>query len=269
MNQRDSSYAKWLGIVGGVSLLAAALLEYWPSSNPLSWLTLDEARAAAATQNKPMFVDVYADWCAPCKEMDRTVFPDDSVKTILTGKYILAKVNGDDPTHGEMMRKQFGIRAYPTYIVLSPSGKERKRTVGFMQKSNLIRWLNDSTGVTILLWPDLDKAFQNAASQKKRVMVLILQSGDEIERTNALFEEGNLTGTIDRNFIPTLLVRGNAGEEKLLEEVNASPKTGMSEIIVFGDKRNEVGRFFVTTEMHFRSLALANKLMEYAPPRTH
>jgi thiol-disulfide isomerase/thioredoxin len=264
MNQRDTTYAKWAGLAGIVFLIAAAVLDYWPASDPLKWTSFEEAKSVAASQNKPIFVDVYADWCGPCKAMDKEVFPNDSVKFILTTRYVLAKVNGDDPVRGDTLKKQFGIRAYPTYIVLSSAGKERKRHIGFFQKTDFIKWLNDSTGVQILQWPDLQKATVVAQGQKRRIMVLILQSGEDIEGATAVMENEEVAHTIDKYFVPTLLVRGNVGEEKLLEQVGASPKTGMREVIVLENGGERVGRFFIDFQMQYNRSLLASKLLELA-----
>jgi thiol-disulfide isomerase/thioredoxin len=264
MNQRDTTYAKRTALAGAVFLIVAAVLDYWPVSNPLHWISFREAREIAASQNRPIFVDVYTDWCGPCKMMDRVVFPDDSVKGLLTSRYVLAKINGDDPVLGDSLKGQFGIRAYPTYIVLGPTGKERKRHVGFMAKSPMVRWLSDSVGVQILQWPDLEKAVGAAQFSRRRVMVLILQSGDDIEATDRMIEEQQLGPVIDKYFVPTLLVRGNAGEEKLLDRVGASPKTGMREIIVLDEKGKAVGRFFITLQMQFDKVSFTSKLYEFA-----
>lgn len=264
MNQRDTTYAKWVGLAGIVFLIAAAVLDYWPASDPLKWTSFEEARGVAASQNKPIFVDVYAEWCGPCKMMDKVVFPDDSVKNILMTRFVLAKIDGDDPVLGDTLKNQFGIRAYPTYIVLSPMGKERKRQVGFIPKTNLIKWLNDDTGVQILQWPDLDKAFSIAELQRRRVMVLVLQSGGDIEAANRILEDQEVRGVIDKHFVATLLVMGNVGEERLLEEVGASPKTGMREVIILENNHKEVGRFFIAGEMESNYPALAAKLIELA-----
>ncbi|MCX6133120.1 MAG: thioredoxin family protein [Ignavibacteriales bacterium] len=268
MNQRDTTYAKWVGLAAAAFLVLGAVLEYWPASDSIKWLRFEEARGAAATQNKPIFVDVYADWCGPCKAMDKDVFPNDSVKNILTSRYIPAKIDGDDPVSGDTLKKQFGIRAYPTYIVLSPAGKERKRHVGFFPKTDLIKWLNDSVGVQILLWPDLQKATIVAQAQKRRIMVLILQSGDDIEAATAIIEDEEVARAIDKHFVPTLLVRGNIGEGKLLQQVGASPKTGMREVIVLENTGKAVGRFFMNFQMQYNRSLLASKLMELALKQT-
>ncbi|MGA3246013.1 MAG: thioredoxin family protein [Bacteroidota bacterium] len=264
MNQRDTTYAKWSGLVAVVFLIVGAVLEYWPASNSIQWLGFEEAKSVAASQNKPIFIDVYADWCGPCKAMDKEVFPNDSVKSVLTSRYVPAKINGDDRVVGDTLKKQFGIRAYPTYIVLSPAGRERKRHIGFLQKTEFVKWLNDSTGVQILLWPDLKKATFVAQGQKRRMMVLVLQSGDDIEAANAVMDDEEVVHTIDKHFVPTLLVRGNVGEEKLLQQVGASPKTGMREVIVLENSGKEVGRFFINFQMQYNHSLLASRLMEFA-----
>ncbi len=265
MNQRDLTYAKWITLVSGVFLLFAAVTEYWPASaTSLNWLTLAEARVEAARQEKPIFVDVYADWCGPCKQMERTVFPTDSVHDLLTGRFVLAKINGDDPVTGDSLKKQFGIRAYPTYIVLSPTGKERKRRVGFVNKTNLIGWLTDSAGVQILSWPELKTAVMNAQALRRRIMVLVLQSGEDIEHANTMFEGQKVAEAINKFYVPTLLVRGNSGEESLLSQISASPRTEMREVLVLESSGKEVGRFFITQQMQFSSFVLENKLVELA-----
>ncbi|MBF8296870.1 MAG: Thioredoxin protein, partial [Bacteroidetes bacterium] len=179
-------------------------------------------------------------------------------------RYVLAKINGDDPVQGDTLKKQFGIRAYPTYIVLSPAGKERKRHIGFFQKSEFIKWLNDSTGVQILQWPDLQKATLVAQGQKRRIMVLVLQSGDDIEGATAVMENEDVARTVDKYFVPTLLVRGNVGEEELLQRVGASPKTGMREVLVLENSGKRVGRFFIDFQMQYNRSLLASKLLELA-----
>jgi thioredoxin-related protein len=262
MNQRDTTYAKWFARVGGILLIVAAVLEYWPSKNALQWLNIDEAKALAAIQKKPVLVDVYAEWCGPCKNMDKNVFPDDSVQLILKSRYVLAKINGDDAILGDTLRKQFHIKAYPTYVVLTPTGKERKRHIGFFPRSSFIRWLADSTDVQIVQWLELDKAVGEAALQKRRVMILVLVSSEEIEAANDMFEEQKVGEIVAKHFVPTLLVRSNTSDRAAIEQLGAKEKEGVGEVIVLESDRREVGRFRIDSQMEYSTVALANKLTE-------
>ena len=263
MNQRDTTFAKWLAIIGGILLMSAAVMEYWPVGTPLQWLGIEEAKALAASQKKPVLVDVYAEWCGPCKNMDKSVFPDDSVQLILKSRYVLAKINGDDPVFGDTLRKQFQIKAYPTYIVLTALGRERKRHIGFFPRSNFIEWLSDSTGVQILQWLELDKVVAEASLQKRRVMVLVLRSSEHTEHANDLFAEQKVGEIIGKHFIPTLLVKSNSSDWKAIEQLGSTEKEGIGEVIILESDRKEVGRFRIDRQMQFSSAALANKLTEF------
>jgi thiol-disulfide isomerase/thioredoxin len=262
MHQRETTYAKWLAIAGGIFLIVAAVMEYWPSKNELPWLDIDEAKATAIRLKRPILVDVYAEWCGPCKSMEKNVFPDDSVQLILKSRYVLAKINGDDPVLGDTLRKQFHIKAYPTYIVLTPTGRERKRHIGYYRRSPFIEWLNDSTGVQILQWQELDKVMAEASLQKRRVMVLVLYSSEDVEPVNDMFEEQKVAEIIGKHFVPTLLVKSNSSDRAASEQLGSTEKGGMGEVIVLESDRKEVGRFRIESQMEFNNAALANKLAE-------
>jgi thiol-disulfide isomerase/thioredoxin len=264
MHQRETTYANWLAMIGGIFLIVAAVLEYWPSKPALEWLDIDAAKRIAMREKKPVLVDVYAEWCGPCKSMEKNVFPDDSVQLVLKSRYVLAKINGDDPVLGDTLRKQFNIRAYPTYIVLTPAGRERKRHVGFYPRSHFIEWLNDSTGVQILQWQELDKVVVESSLQKRRVMVLVLYSSEDIESANDMFEQQKVGEIIGKYFVPTLLVKSNSSDRAAIEQLGSTGKGGMGEVIVLQSDRREVGRFRIEGQMEFNNAIIANKLTELA-----
>lgn len=86
------------------------------------------AQAQAKAQGKRLFIDFETDWCGPCHQMDQLVYNADLV--VDAAKDLIAvKIDGD--AFRDLV-KQFNVAAYPTMILLDPSGKERARNVGYI-----------------------------------------------------------------------------------------------------------------------------------------
>ncbi|MBF8249206.1 MAG: putative thioredoxin [Bacteroidetes bacterium] len=259
MHQRQNIFARGAGIVCAVFFAGSIAVDYWPSNSSLTWLSLDEAQTSARESNKPVFLDIYAEWCPPCKQMERFVFPDDSVQDLLTRKFTLAKVNLDDPVWGDSVKKRFQVRAIPTYIVLAPNGREIKRHVGFFEKSAFIKWLGDSH-MLILSWRSFEKARAQGEFLGKRLLVLVTADSENFEKLNSLIDTPGARRIIDSLFVPTLLTRTNKSDEMFIAQLGAA-KTRMDEIIVL-DGEKEIGRFVISPDMYFNENRFLQKLSE-------
>src|SRR6218665_1777384 len=75
-------------------------------------ITLNEARTLAKTQNKPVFVDVYATWCGPCKYMANTTFMDKEIGNYFNAEFINVKLDGEK-ADGPTVMSDFGTTASP------------------------------------------------------------------------------------------------------------------------------------------------------------
>ena len=60
----------------------------------ITWYSYDEGMKIAQAQNKPVMIDIYADWCKYCKELDRVVYTDSDVIN-LADKFVCIKFNAD------------------------------------------------------------------------------------------------------------------------------------------------------------------------------
>ena len=77
----------------------------------------------ALVQKTPVIVDVYADWCAACKELEKYTFSDSQVLKL--GKnflFIKLDATKDSPLIQEV-RRQYQIKGLPTILFFSKSGK--------------------------------------------------------------------------------------------------------------------------------------------------
>lgn len=62
--------------------------------------------------NRPVLVDFWADWCAPCKTLMPML---EKLANEYNGSFLLAKVNADEMN---MISGQFGVRSLPTVMLI-------------------------------------------------------------------------------------------------------------------------------------------------------
>src|SRR5439155_7367537 len=70
----------------------------------------------------------YATWCAPCRWMDRVVYPDPLLAEASEGVRMI-RVDVDSPA-GKALAARFDVQAYPTLVFMGRDGKESLRWIG-------------------------------------------------------------------------------------------------------------------------------------------
>ncbi|MDR1726971.1 MAG: thioredoxin family protein [Acidobacteriota bacterium] len=93
-----------------------------------------ERLARAAEERTPVFIDFYADWCAPCRELDEKTYSDPEVVRRSRGFVMVkADLTDDDDPEVRALMERFRIRGVPTLVFLRPDGEELPglRGVGF------------------------------------------------------------------------------------------------------------------------------------------
>jgi len=86
--------------------------------------------AEAQKDNKLVFVDMYTDWCGPCKLLDKDTFHDAKFIEVINKGFIPVKLNAEKD--GLDVAQAQDVQAYPTGLVFSSDGKVVKRFVGFL-----------------------------------------------------------------------------------------------------------------------------------------
>ncbi|MCP4578184.1 MAG: thioredoxin fold domain-containing protein [Deltaproteobacteria bacterium] len=125
--------------VGIIALVVATvLIESWVMQGPgVNWRTYsDELLLEAKRRNKPVIVDFSADWCSPCRELEKITFHNAEIVKQAEDNFIMLKVDltrKGNPVH-ERLLKDYGIKGVPTVVFLDHEGNERRdlRLVDFL-----------------------------------------------------------------------------------------------------------------------------------------
>ncbi len=92
-------------------------------------VALQEAFKQAKAENKPIFVDFYTSYCAPCKIMDEYVFTAPDLAQLLNSNFVNYHYNCEDFDAYPFMNK-YNVTNYPTLLFLRPDGTVIKSIVG-------------------------------------------------------------------------------------------------------------------------------------------
>ncbi len=96
----------------------------------------------AALERKPVFIDFYADWCIPCKELDRRTFVAPAVVEASGGFLMLkADLTSSSSRLARELTRKYKIRGVPTLVFLAADGNEIAdlRVVGFVDKDEFLK----------------------------------------------------------------------------------------------------------------------------------
>ena len=96
--------------------------------------TVSNFEAEVLSADKPVLVDFWASWCAPCRMLAPVV---EEVARETEGRAIVGKLNVDDEM--ELARKD-RVASIPTLIVFE-NGQEVRRSVGVVEKEDILELL--------------------------------------------------------------------------------------------------------------------------------
>lgn len=105
-------------------------------------ITLEKAKKEALKSGKLIFIDAYTDWCGPCKRMAATSFKDEAVGDLFNKNFINVKIEMEKSPEGPDVARKYGVKAYPTLLIIDGTGRVVKQTIGMKSKDQLIALAN-------------------------------------------------------------------------------------------------------------------------------
>lgn len=123
--------------------------------NAPDWIPLETALTHVQNEqsDRLILIDIYEVGCRFCRQMEREVYPSESIRTLLDQSFIPVKINGNSDNtiyfNGETITEQqfanrMGLTAFPFTVVMDSDGNVLKSRRGYMGVAELSRFLNDA-----------------------------------------------------------------------------------------------------------------------------
>ncbi len=122
-------------------------------------ISLKDAQKLAAKQERFVFVDVYATWCKPCKQMAAEAFKDAEISELMNTFFVNLQVDGE--AGGRSIASKYNVQGYPTTLIINPQGVLIAKNEGYAGVGNFLIQMEAAADLTSTghLYLEVQKAY--------------------------------------------------------------------------------------------------------------
>ena len=172
-----------------LAVVLAFVLHTQQSHAQIKWMSMNQALEAQSKNPKKIFMDVYTDWCGPCKVLDKNTFSNKRLIRYVNKNYYPVKFDGEgtesitykdftytNPNHqperkGRNAQHFFAdalrINAYPSLVFFDENGELIQALPGYKSAQELeiflkmiaTDWYKNIT--TEQAWVDYQESFKS------------------------------------------------------------------------------------------------------------
>ena len=141
----------WVALALAVAFrIVTALSSGGESAGPglVRWQPREKAAALARTSGKPLLYEFSAEWCGPCKILDRD-WADPAVAAKVNGSYVPTHIvdrireEGRNPADIEELQRRYEISGFPAIVAAAPDGRLLGKQEGYAGRERLMKFLEN------------------------------------------------------------------------------------------------------------------------------
>lgn len=99
--------------------------------------TWEEALQIAKKEKKIIFLDIYATWCGPCKQLKKNTFSSKEVGRFYNENFVNVALDGEQG-EGRILMQKYALRSFPSLLFIDANGKVVGQTVGYHNVSQFL-----------------------------------------------------------------------------------------------------------------------------------
>ncbi|MGB3773705.1 MAG: thioredoxin fold domain-containing protein [Leeuwenhoekiella sp.] len=177
-----------------VLVMTLLMISVCQAQEEINWMNMNEALAAQEKEPKKIFMDVYTDWCGPCKLLDKNTFSNSDVAEYINENFYPVKFNAEgtekitykdfeytNPNHDpdrkgrnsqHFLAHALKINAYPSMVFFNEQGDRIQPVPGYHTPKELELFLKlvatdaYKTIVTAEAWQEYQENFESTFDEQ-------------------------------------------------------------------------------------------------------